>query len=127
MTEQNTLLIFQLLAAFQVKHFLADYPFQGAYMLKKTRADWGFFIPLSAHCFVHALGSALIIIFIQPQLLWLAACDFVIHFIMDRIKSGPKYLGRFNDESKASFWNCFGFDQMVHHFTHYGIIFLLVS
>ena len=45
----------------------------------------------------------------------------------DRAKSAAHYLGRFNDPTRQSFWNCFGLDQLVHHFTHYFIIYSLVT
>ena len=126
MIDFEPILLFKLLVAFQVKHFLSDYPLQGKYMLQKGLAGWGFFVPLLSHSLVHAVGTLAIILWINPSMAWLAGVDLLIHFFMDRIKSGPKYLGRFHDETKASFWNCFGFDQMVHHLTHYGIIFILL-
>ncbi len=83
-------------------------------------------MPLTAHAGVHAIFTVIIVLVINPSLAWLALVDFVAHFTMDRIKSGPKYFGRFNDAQKASYWNCFGFDQMVHHLTHYFIAWSLV-
>lgn len=119
--------VFILLIAFQIKHFICDFPLQREYMLKKTMPGWEFVAPLSLHCVVHATFTFLIVLFIRPELWWLAAVDFVIHFIMDRIKSGPRYLGRFNNRSTPGFWNALGFDQMVHHLTHYFIIWMLVT
>lgn len=119
--------VFILLVLFQLKHFIADFPLQREYMLKKTLPGWGFFVPLAVHCSVHAGLTLAITLFFNPALWWLAIVDFVVHFVMDRVKSGPRYLGRFNDKSKAGFWNAFGVDQMVHHLTHYFIIWTLVS
>lgn len=68
-----------------------------------------------------------IVLAIEPRLWWLSICDFIIHFTMDRFKSGPRYLGRFSDISKTTFWAALGFDQMVHHLTHLWIIWMLVS
>ena len=45
---------------------------------------------------------------------------------MDRFKSGPRYLGRYNNLSKAGFWNVLGFDQMIHHLTHIYIVYIIV-
>jgi hypothetical protein len=56
----------------------------------------------------------------------LAIVDFVVHFTMDRIKAGPRYLGRFSDVSSKAFWVSFGFDQMVHHLTHLYIVWYLI-
>ena len=120
-------LTFLLLIVYQLKHFLADFPLQREYMLKKTSANWDFAIPLGLHCLVHSGLTAIIVIYIDSSKWWLIILDFVVHFIMDRIKSGPHYLGRFNDMEKSSYWNCFGLDQMVHHLTHFYIIWNLVS
>jgi hypothetical protein len=119
--------IFTLLLIFQIKHFAADFPLQLHYMLKKVSAEWDFFLPLALHCLVHALLSLCILIYFKPSLWYLAVMDFVVHFTMDRIKAGPRYLGRFSDISRSSFWIALGFDQMVHHFTHYYIIYRIVT
>ena len=119
--------IFHLLVIFEVKHFIGDFPLQKEYMLKKFLPGWDFFVPLVTHCAVHAGLALAIILVINPALWWLAVVDFVWHFIMDRIKSGPKYLGRYTDKTKPGFWNSFGFDQMVHRFTNFYIIWVLVG
>lgn len=116
---------------YQIKHFICDYPLQTPYMLGKFKPGWEFLGPLAAHCGVHALFTFTL----SSYLLWdrestfffagwLASVDFVIHFIMDRIKAGPKYLGRFKDMYHKYFWWSLGFDQMVHHLTHYFIIIM---
>jgi uncharacterized membrane protein len=116
-----------LLIAFQVKHFVADFPLQTPYMLRKTVSGWDFVVPLGVHCLIHAVMTLTIVLYVQPQLWWLALVDFAIHFLMDRFKSGPRYLGRFNDPSKTPFWVALGFDQMVHHLTHLWIVWYLVT
>jgi hypothetical protein len=168
--------VFILLILFQVKHFLADYPLQNNFMLGKFKPGWDFILPLVAHSGVHALFTLVICLFIAPHFWYLALVDFVVHFVMDRIKAGPKYLGRFKALSanelieiakdrdifnppsvnpgdagtsrdpriayhrerfdtwhkqekqikhNTYFWWALGLDQMVHHVTHYYIIFAL--
>lgn len=95
--------IFLLLVLFQVKHFMADYPLQNGYMLKKFLSDWGFVLPLLSHAGVHAGFTLAICLWWAPNLWWLALVDLIIHFIMDRAKAGPKYLGRFKALSGAEF------------------------
>jgi len=122
--------IFALLLAFQVKHFLADHPLQTPYMLGKFKPGWEFAGPLAAHCAVHALMTFAIAFASSRSVglaALLAAVDFVAHWNMDRIKAGPRYLGRFKDMKAPAFWWCLGADQAVHHLTHYAIIFALVS
>jgi hypothetical protein len=116
-----------LLVIFQIKHFLADFPLQRQYMLRKFSPGWDFILPLSLHCLVHAVITLTICLIFNAQLWWLAIFDFVVHFIMDRIKSGPRYLGRYSDMHTQSFWIAMGFDQMVHHLTHLYIVWVLVT
>lgn len=118
---------FYLLIAFQVKHFLADFPLQFPYMLRKFRPGWDFVLPLTAHCGVHAILTLAIVLWVRPALWWLAVADFIIHFVMDRLKSGPRFLGRFKDQTKTLYWVSFGFDQMVHHLTHFLIVWIILT
>lgn len=85
------------------------------------------------------------------------AVDIFLHFIMDRIKASPNMLGRFKTltkeeyvyiqsilnniielnsnkkiardrlKSNTLFWYSLGLDQMVHHLTHYVIIWMLIA
>ncbi len=154
-----------LLVLFQLKHFLADYPLQRPWMLGKFKEGWGFVPPLLAHVSVHGLLTYLIVRFWTGDVrmgFCLAALDMTIHFMMDRLKAGPRYMGRWkplNAEQMARatkfawkrdipdlygplyvgrfygaqlrgntlFWWSLGLDQMVHHLTHYLIIYLLLS
>lgn len=120
-------LTFILLIIYQFKHYVADFPLQREYMLGKTRPHWDFLLPLMTHCLVHAVGTLIICLIFLPSAWWLAFFDFVVHFLMDRIKSGPRYLGRYDNLSKSGFWNVLGFDQMVHHLTHIYIIYFIVA
>lgn len=136
--------IFVLLVIFQLKHFFADFPLQNVYMFGKGNAGWDFVPPLLAHALVHATLSFIIAYWFTGAFFFsfaLGLFDLVIHFIMDRIKAGPKYLGRygylakheFSSASEAQlhndkkFWVALGFDQMVHHLTHFAIIHLIVT
>jgi len=87
--------VFSLLVLFQIKHFVADYPLQNKYMLGKFKPGWGFALPLLAHAGVHALFTLAICLWMAPNLWWLSIVDLITHFIMDRIKASPRYLGRF--------------------------------
>lgn len=116
-----------VLVVFQLKHFVADYPLQTPYMLAKFQ-ELGWVKPLAAHCLVHAVltGGILLILAIPLWLIVsLMAFDFTVHFVMDRIKASPKMLGRYNVTEKK-FWWSLGFDQMIHHITHYVIIYFVL-
>lgn len=167
--------IFVLLVIYQLKHFIADYPLQGQYMLGKFKEGWDFLGPLTAHAGLHAVMTFCIAFYFTPVLvaIGLAVLDFVLHFLMDRLKAGPKYLGRFKALTKSDFtdhaktlsrlekkvdgekdpviklilsdqketfvnrwnkalrsnklfWWSLGLDQMIHHLTHYLIIYIIV-
>lgn len=117
-------LVFVLLLLFQIKHFLADYPLQTNYMLgKANKSKWA--LPLAAHSSVHGGFTLLILLAFAPSLWWLSIVDMVAHFAMDRVKASPYILNRFKPDNKY-FWWCLGFDQLIHHCTHYLIIALIV-
>lgn len=120
-------LIFILFIVYQFKHFISDFPLQTPYMLKKKGSPkWDFFMPLMTHASVHALFTLVICLVVRPKLWWLFFFDLIIHFFVDRWKSGPKYLGRYRDQKSAIYWIILGADQMIHHLTHILIIYLLV-
>lgn len=131
---------FLLLALFQVKHFFADFPLQTPYMLQKFKLK-GWVLPLAAHAVVQASFTILISIWLKPELaVLLGLFDFVVHFIMDRIKASPNLLGRYKllsaaeypgatlaaRKSNTYFWWALGFDQMVHQLSYLVIIFFLL-
>lgn len=119
--------VFSLIVIFQIKHFLADFVFQNVYMLRKGSPNWDFVIPLGIHAGIHAAFSLPIILYVNPSLWYLFLLDFVVHFITDRLKAGPRYFGRYDDLSSKAYWILFGADQMVHHLTHIYICWILVT
>ena len=127
MGDQQLKMTFILLVVFQVKHFIADFPLQREYMLRKVSPRWDFILPLGMHAAVHGFLTLAVCLVVNPSLWWLAGADFIIHFIVDRLKSGPRYFGRFNDKTKAGFWNALGADQMLHHLTHIWIVWVFIT
>jgi len=121
--------IFCLLIIFQVKHFIADFLLQGEYMLGKFSKDCRVWVPaLTVHCLVHAVLTFGISFHFTKNLTLSLACsgfDFSMHFAMDRLKASPNLWGRFEITEKY-FWWALGYDQTVHHLTHYGIIVTIV-
>jgi hypothetical protein len=131
--------VFVLLIAFQFKHYIADYiiQFNTDDHYKKFQ-KYGWAKPLLNHTFHHGAGSATIAI------LYLSYCnvcpfslkfitivvsiflfDLILHFIIDRIKASPNFFNRYEYPSKEYF-RISGLDQMMHHLTHYAIIFYLI-
>ncbi len=123
----NAELLLWLVIFFQVKHFFADFVFQNVWMLQKSRPGWDFAPPLAIHCGIHAVTTLAVVLYINYNFWWLGLVDFGVHFLMDRIKAGPKYLGRYSDVRSKAFWVSFGIDQMVHHLTNLFIVWFLVT
>ena len=122
--------VFILLIAFQLKHFLCDFPLQGKYMLGKFSRDPLVWSPaLTAHAAVHWFGTSLIVYMFTVRVdvaFLVGACDFAVHFVVDRIKASPNLLGRWKPDNKF-FWWALGADQAAHHLTHYAIIAYLLG
>ena len=118
--------LFILLILFQLKHFICDYPLQTQYMLGKMQAV-GWIKPLAAHAVTHSVGTGLIALIFAPYLtLPLIIADFVLHFIVDRIKASPNLGGKFNP-TQSYFWWALGADQMAHHLINYVFIFIIFT
>lgn len=119
--------IFILLIVFQVKHLFGDYLLQTSWMVIGKYKRKGWLKPLSTHAFIHAMLTLIITLAIDPKLAWLALLDFTVHFVIDRIKAHPRLGGRFKIEEGSPFWWAFGTDQMMHHLTHYFIIYMIIQ
>jgi hypothetical protein len=138
-----------MLVAFQAKHFVVDYPMQvPKFFLGKFRDGWGFVVPLAAHAGLHAAATFAILLAFgcRPTLAaGLAVFNGAVHFVMDRIKAGKRYMGRWkpltaeqwlvanadNDRAKlrgnALFWVALGFDQFVHHLTDLACVWMALD
>lgn len=111
---------FMVLILLTTKHLFADFMLQTPYMLGKGKPGTAFILPLSAHCLVHAVFSLLIILLFNPAFAWLAAAEFVAHFVIDRLKClykpwptgtwAPEVRGKF----LSQYYTAFGIDQWAH-------------
>lgn len=151
--------MFTLMVVFQLKHWAADYVLQApAFFIGKFKTDWGFVWPLTVHVLIHAAFTFSICLWFgagREKAAGLALMDAGIHFVMDRAKASPRYLGRWKALSggewmqaqkelacaeeghQASarkslrgnvlFWQCLGLDQLVHHLTDIAVIWFLVG
>ncbi len=118
-----------LLIAFQIKHFLADYPLQFPFMYENKGKATNWTISLASHAMVHATMTFTIsIIFISiysfPSWIpWIAFLfDFITHFIIDRWKATRK-----GGPDTSGFWINLGLDQMFHHLVGIIIIYIIVT
>lgn len=102
MIQEAIYVFFGLVIWAQLKHFIADYPMQNAYMLGKFKKT-GWLLPLAAHAGVHFLFTFFLTLLFTESLSFsvlLGGLDFIIHFIMDRIKASPDMLGKYKALNK---------------------------
>lgn len=94
--------IWILLVIYQLKHFVADYLLQGKYMLGKFKTE-GWVLPLLSHALVHGAFTFSIAYFYLGlrESIMLAFFDTYIHFLVDRVKASPNFLGKFRALSKT--------------------------
>ncbi len=126
----NSILL--VLAALVLKHFFADYPLQNVYMLGKGKKGYAWILPLATHAGVHALFTLVIFSLYDPRTGWVAIVDFITHFIVDRIKATyPMPQGVWADGERGAnlrrFYVAFGLDQLAHHLTYVGLVYLALS
>lgn len=119
-------LLLGLLVWLQVKHFVADYLLQTPWMI----AGKGHFDQPGGyvHAGIHIAGTA-------PALLYsgiggglvalLLLAEFAIHFTIDHLKALQARV-KPQSPSSARFWAAHGADQLAHHLTYSGILFVVI-
>lgn len=120
-------IIFILLAAFGVKHFVCDFWLQYPYMLA-AKGTYGAQGGLE-HAGMHALGTLVVLMLILPWNLGahlaavlLALMDGIIHYHIDWAKTN---LAKNYTPADKQFWVLLGADQGLHYLTYIGIIAIL--
>lgn len=99
----KTVFALVLVGVFEVKHLLCDFFLQTDRHIGKF-AKTGWVRPLADHCIIHAVATAAIVLVLgKLDLLWLPSVDFIVHFIMDRIKASPGLLGRYRSVTKEEY------------------------
>ena len=115
-----------VLIVLQIKHFVCDYPLQSQFMLQKANKD-NWIKPLLAHSLVHAIGTFLVFMFFDLKIaLILSIMDFILHFVVDRIKASPNIGNRWSMD-KPQFWWALGLDQMAHHLINILFVIILIK
>lgn len=104
-----------------VKHFLADYPLQTKYQLRKNKPK-GWTWPLLQHCLYHAALTLVGMLFIlsPADAVRIAVLDFAAHLAIDYWKSRTKQHNIF----KKEFWTKHGLDQLFHEISYVCLAFL---
>ncbi|MDC0535599.1 DUF3307 domain-containing protein, partial [Francisellaceae bacterium] len=111
----------------RVKHFLCDWILQTKSMATKkglTSQDGGY-KALFSHTLIHSMGTFIITLIFCAQLWWLAIIDFLIHSAIDRTKATAEIKLSLQPNNKY-FWWLLGFDQELHHLTHFAFIITIL-
>lgn len=120
-----------LLVLFQLKHFIADWWLQTAWMVQgKRRRGWNFIQPLLAHAGLHAFLTVSVVQIAtrNSDLALLAGLfDLTAHFCIDRIKSHPwmDFIFDIGNPQKKAYWLAMGTDQMCHQLTYLVIVYYI--
>jgi hypothetical protein len=119
-----TLALVGLFVFFTVKHMLADYMLQSAAMVAGKEGTRHWLRPLSMHAGIHAAGTLILALAVNPALWWLAPADFLVHAAIDRTKSTIGRHGGWRPD-EYRFWWLHGADQAAHHLTHFAFVLVL--
>jgi len=122
----STVWIAAAMAAFVLKHLLADFLFQTGWMATRKERLHGWFLPLALHAGLHGAITALLFLAVAPSLAWLGLVDTLVHGIIDRTKSHITRRSNLTPQ-KTGFWWLLGADQTLHHLTHIGLAIVLAA
>ena len=115
-----------LMLGLEAKHFLADYLLQFDWMIrgKGSFARAGGYV----HAGIHVAGTVVILLVLAVPtgfVLLLAACEFVIHYLLDFSKANYGDHVSSADEPRK-FWALNGLDQLFHHLTYIAMVWVMV-
>ena len=114
------------MALFLLKHLVADFLLQTAWIAIGKQRRKGWLAPLALHAAIHGALTGLIFSIFAPSLAWMGVVDFVVHSAIDRAKAVTQSrLGFYT--SHTGFWWLLGTDQTLHHLTHLGFATVLAT
>jgi hypothetical protein len=116
-----------LLVGLEIKHFIADYLLQPAWILAGKgdfRLPGGY-----AHAGIHAAFSLVVLLVMGTPVALAAAlfaAEFVIHYGLDYAK--VHYSARVHmDKNPQRYWGLHGADQLAHQLTYAAMIYAVVQ
>ena len=111
--------------ALTVKHVIADFFLQNAWMAMGKDAPTGWALPLLAHVSIHGVLTTLLVATVQPKLWFVGLIDFAIHITIDRCKGF--LVARYRiAPGNPWFWWLIGIDQALHHLTNLTLAILII-
>lgn len=119
-------LFFILFVGLEVKHYIADYFLQPAWMLVgkgDIRHPGGY-----AHAGIHA-GLSAVVLLVAGTPLWvlfaLMVAEWIVHYLLDYSKIHYSR-GVHVDTDPRRFWALHGVDQLTHQFTYAAMIYAVL-
>lgn len=112
--------------ALTVKHVIADFVLQNAWLAMGKDQKTGWAQPLLIHCTIHGVLTTAIVAAAAPQLWYLGLVDFAIHISIDRCKGW--LVAHFGiTQATRWFWWLIGIDQALHHLTDFFLAIFIVA
>ncbi|PDT50389.1 DUF3307 domain-containing protein [Sinorhizobium fredii] len=111
-----------MLACMQLKHFLADYALQPAWIIY-SKGDFRM-IGGYVHAALHAFGTIPALMIAGTGLvrvIILVFAEFVVHYLIDYTKAVLSQRSR-ADATTRAFWAMHGADQLMHQLTYAALI-----
>jgi len=118
-----------LLVAFQIKHFICDFPLQSFPYMYKNKGTYGH-LGGFLHAGVHAVGTTLIgWLFHFPLGLieLLVILDFVVHYHIDWAKMKLNAHYGWGPLTSEKFWILLGIDQLLHQLTYIWFLQIIMT
>ncbi|HEY5129423.1 MAG TPA: DUF3307 domain-containing protein [Bradyrhizobium sp.] len=109
-----------------VKHIIADFLLQNAWMAHGKDQKTGWALPLLVHCLIHLAVATALILIVAPRFWFVALIDFAIHITVDRAK-GLCVSGFGVTPEHQWFWWLIGIDQALHHLTGFGLSIFMAA
>lgn len=114
------------LFAFQIKHFLCDFALQTKWQIA-NKGVYGHPGGL-AHAGLHVVASIPALLILTGRMDVIAGvvvAEFAIHYHCDWLKANVDHRLRLTTQDYWH-WYIFGFDQLIHHLTYVGIVFVML-
>lgn len=122
--DQITTLLW-LVAAFQIKHLVADFFLQNTKMIMGRERYWH--MGRAQHAGIHAVFSLIVLaLFGAPWMVifWMVLAEFVVHFHIDWAKARYS-VDRQLTPDQPHYWYAMGTDQALHQLTYLVMIWAL--
>lgn len=116
-----------LYLCFRAKQLICDYFLQTAWIatVKGVPDNPEGGKALALHAGIHGVFTLMLVLVFAPALWWLGPLDFIIHGLIDKLRSmiTARTKWGYND---TFFWWLMGIDQEAHNLTHLAYIIMIV-